>query len=434
MGRVGLTTTGGGGSWRGKNVRLPFVIVALLLLFVSVVFFLPNKEHHLHAGAEAPGGADSGTSSNPASPGDSGGGGDGSAVEVETAELHGVRGTEDPPAVPRGEETLMILMVSDNPYQVWQMRVFHYHYLKVKQPGKLVTIVSSPDHAPPSFTCDQPFMTCPLFVTGDYSTAPDGDNFVVYNRAHGLLEFLTAFRENKVAGLDPRLLTNIVIVEPDFLLIKPITAVAARQAPLGHSYFYMEEDYSWGSNNTHVYSFCTPRSDKMSPIGVPYIIHADDLWELIPSWIASTRWNRFPQPWANGDKSWIADMWGFACAAATLGWDAHAIPGLAPEPPIDTDVADLSVAIHYTYGQEAETAAAKWSFDKRGWWDAPRPRPLPEFPIPAPGEQDARPASPLQHLWFDLLNEALINVFGKANPPAKASQGAPLILQPKDTE
>ncbi|KNC52736.1 uncharacterized protein AMSG_08614 [Thecamonas trahens ATCC 50062] len=367
------------------HVRSRGVLVGLALFMVIVIYLMP-LEHHL---GEAP------------QPLETQAGGEGLKNPAAALPSHaGVRGAVVLPANEvDGSETLMILMLSDNAYQVWQMRLFHYHYLKVKQPGKLVTIVSSPGRAEPSFSCDEPFMTCPIFITDDYATAPNGDHFVVYNRAEGLREFLSAFRAGSIASLDPAVLTNVVIVEPDFLLIKPITAIAARHAPVGHHYFYMEADYPW-SNNSYVINNCSPRPAAVAPIGVPYIIHADDLWQILPAWIESTRWNRFPQPWANNEKSWIADMWGFACAAASLGWNSIADKQLAPEPPMDADISHRSVAIHYTYGQEV----GNFAFNKRDWFGPPVPRPLP----PIPDE-----ASPLQHLWYDLINEALLNVLAR---------------------
>lgn len=299
-------------------------------------------------------------------------------------------------------KTLMLLLVSDNEYQKWQMRVFHYHFIKSKQTAKLVTIVSTKDRQKPSFTCDEPHMTCPIFVTDDYSVAPDGDYFVVYNRAWALVEFLKDFRAKQAAGIDSEY-TNVVIVEPDFILTTPVTAVARRRTIIGHHYFYMELGYPW-ANNTDVVRRCTERPDLMSAIGVPYIIHIEDLWQLLPAWIEKTRLCRFPQPWDQDRKSWIADMWGFACAAASLGMEAIADKDLTPEPPMDYALRNRSIALHYTYGQDV--GAGKWKFDKRQWNSVPQPRPLPPFP---------EGASPLQIVWRELLSEALTEVYGPAN-------------------
>ena len=82
---------------------------------------------------------------------------------------------------------------------------------------------------------------------------------------------------------------------------------------------------------------------------------------------------------------------------------------------MDADISHRSVAIHYTYGQEV----GNFAFNKRDWFGPPVPRPLP----PIPDE-----ASPLQHLWYDLINEALLNVFGKAD----VDPTGPQILKPAE--
>lgn len=304
--------------------------------------------------------------------------------------------------------TLVLLVVSDHKYQWWQLQLATYHLQRVRQPGKIVTLMTTDN--PASFkmpySCDAPFSGCPFFITRDYTIGPDGDSFVVYNRAHAIRDYLHRLAEDQAKGIDVQY-TNVVIIEPDMLMLKPIQIIAERFKPLGFHYFYMEENYFWG-NNSQLLKMCTTNPKIVRAIGVPYVIHIDDLRAMLPLWIDKTRVMRLEQPWVEGHpRSWIADMWGFACVLSDLGWaGAYDDPEMAPEPPIDPDVFPRSVAIHYTYGNIIKRDdGTEWRFDKRDWYGGPpEPRPFTRIPDKA---------TPLQKLWMSLMDEALVAVFGE---------------------
>ncbi|KNC47888.1 uncharacterized protein AMSG_04119 [Thecamonas trahens ATCC 50062] len=305
-----------------------------------------------------------------------------------------------------GGKTLILLVISDNVYQDWQSRVFHYHMKKLLTPDqKLVTLISSPQPVDVAGKCAKKHNNCPLFPTGDYTKAANGDAFVVYNRAHAIREYMDDFVARRARGIDAEY-TNVVIVEPDMIPLKPFDVVAPRGTVYGHSYFYMERGYG-GINNSQLIEYCSFRPDDVAPIGVPYVLHVDDLIALLPLWIEKTVKMRLPQPWlASHERSWIADMWAFACAAADLHLTSVASPTFGPETAIDAEPGDDSMVIHYTYGYRFPLPdGSKFEFEKRSWTvEAPTPRPYPEPP--------ADQANKLEKIHMAALNEALVAIFG----------------------
>ena len=305
------------------------------------------------------------------------------------------------------ENTLVLLVVSDAVYQWWQLRIYLYHHARVNQPGKLVILMSSKNHKgfKVPHECDAPFSGCgDIFLTGDYTVSPEGDSFVVYNRAHGIREYVEHLEETG----EIENYSNVLIVEPDMVLLKPMLMVAQHHAPIGFHYFYMEESYFWG-NNTELLKVCTTRPQDATAIGVPYIISMDDLRTILAPWIKKTVVMRLEQPWVEGHpRSWIADMWGFACAASDMGWTGtYDDPQLAPEPPIDQNVFAHSACIHYTYGNDVvdKDGNKLWRFDKRDWYHSV-PKPRPYHPLP-----DI--ASPLQRLYQHAINTAMVAIWGR---------------------
>ena len=304
---------------------------------------------------------------------------------------------------PSKAKTLILLVISDNQYQDWQSRVFHYHMKKLLLPDQeLMTLISAPGRKVDlEAKCAEEHNNCPLFPTGDYTTAPNGDVFVVYNRAHAIREFMDSF--------DGKGFETVVIVEPDMLPLKPITVKATKGEILGHHYFYMEREYGGAElNQSALIDYCSFNPDQVEPIGVPYVLHIDDLRNMLPLWIEKTIKMRIPQPWLSGDqkgeRSWIADMWSFACAAADLNIKSIASPTFGPETAIDPTPGDDSLFIHYTYGY----TFGDFKFEKRDWTSQPpQPRPFPASPSDAPNE--------IESIHLSMLNEALVAIFGPTN-------------------
>jgi hypothetical protein len=112
----------------------------------------------------------------------------------------------------------------------------------------------------------------------------------------------------------------------------------------------------------------------VSGFGIPIVIHRDDLTALAAPWLAKTEEIR-DDARSRTVVGWVAEMWGYAFAAAELGL-RHELRELARFP--TEDRVDLPL-IHYCYASAA--AGTRWTWDKRHYrpWrrvaDPPRTAP-----------------------------------------------------------
>lgn len=152
---------------------------------------------------------------------------------------------------------------------------------------------------------------------------------------------------------------------------------------------------------------CTPYPEYYSPIGLPMVLHIDDLMEILPRWVEKTKLIRSSK-WAydeQGRPSWLADMISLCCVLCDLKMRVLAKP-TAPEPPMDPDMVDdaYSFGLHWTFN----TKNGDYYFEKRDWWmGAPLPRPF--GPLPREG------SSALQIIFADTMDEALVAAYGKTD-------------------
>lgn len=204
----------------------------------------------------------------------------------------------------------------------------------------------------------------------DY-TYTAGDDFVVYNRARHMQAYINELRRNQSLGIDADY-TNIIIWEPDMLCLRALDDFRAEpERPIGHRYWYMEEDIPRVVN---IASRCSVRSTKPPPVGAPMAFHIDDLAMILTTWIEKTILVR-TAPWAQDPDShlpsWIADMWGLGCALADVDWNVTVSLDVAPEPgtPFDKSYSPTSFAMHYTFLSEwrdpANWETIVWRMEKR---------------------------------------------------------------------
>jgi len=116
------------------------------------------------------------------------------------------------------------------------------------------------------------------------------------------------------------------------------------------------------------------------------LIHHEDLAALAPLWLQKTEEIR-SDPRGRELAGWIADMWGYAFAAAEMGL-RHGLQELAQgqmENRVDHPL------VHYSYS--SSDARGRWMWDKRTYrpWE-----PVPDRPIETPLATVA---------LFDILNE-----------------------------
>jgi len=150
----------------------------------------------------------------------------------------------------------------------------------------------------------------------------------------------------------------ILLIEPDCVFLGSLTGeLVSRGCPVSHPIGYMDP-----LPNAQLLQKHCSRPELVDAAGIPtLLIHRDDLIELVPLWIEKTE-NMRSDPQSLeliGGGGWIADMWGYTCAAAEMGI-RHKLRPLARSQ--GEDQADLPI-IHYCYASSC--AKHDWHWDKR---------------------------------------------------------------------
>jgi peptidyl serine alpha-galactosyltransferase len=233
-------------------------------------------------------------------------------------------------------------------YQRWQADLLAYSYKKVNQPGTLTRLYSA-SSSPPEFD-GRTFQTAP------YSPHPTTkDHYPPYNRIGALAEWL---------ALSSPADETLLIVDPDFVFLTAYDEPVERGRPAAQPIGYMDPTIA---SNAKVLRRHGYNAESVQAIGVPLLIHPEDLRAVLPLWMEKTEAIR-NDPMSRELVGWIADMWGYAFAAVQLGL-RHELRDLALWQ--RDDQADLPF-IHYCY----ESAQGEWEWSKRTyrpWERVPEP-------------------------------------------------------------
>jgi hypothetical protein len=269
----------------------------------------------------------------------------------------------------RGDEPNIrtIVSVDDSEYHAWQAEWLAWSFDRVQQPGRLTRLWSG-DGLPTGAVPD-------TFQTRSYSPHPiTGDAFACYNKPFALDDWL---RDTPTSE------ETILLVDPDFVFVQPVTSVVEPGYPIAQQILYLD---------VHKYATIVQRHcrvpDEVQSIGLPILINRIDLEVLTPLWVAKTEAIRNDAV-VREDAGWLAEMWGYVFAAAEFGI-RHEIEDMAAFQ-IDARV-DLPF-IHYCYTSESRNR--DWRWDKRGF--------KPGTPVTEPPD-DVPPSS---QLLISLLNEWL---------------------------
>ena len=248
-----------------------------------------------------------------------------------------------------------VFSIDGSLYQRWQAELLIYSHQKVHQPGPLTCLYSA-EERPPSFDCA-------VFRTNPYSPHPaTGDDYPVYNRIGALREWLT---------LCPPAEDTVLLLDPDCVFLAACNEEVARGRPVAQPIYGMDVLMA---NNPEFLARHGYDAESVQCVGVPVLIHRDDLRALLPLYMRKTeeiRGNEASRAFAG----WISDMWGYAFAAAELGL-RHERRDLARWQVEDST--DLPL-IHYCYTSASEDG--QWQWDKRTYrpWN-PVPAPPPDVP------------------------------------------------------
>jgi peptidyl serine alpha-galactosyltransferase len=275
-----------------------------------------------------------------------------------------------PPEGPRNKRFSVngihtVFSVSSSLYQRWQADLLAYSHEKVGQPGPLTRLLCS--HEQPT-----PF-ACRTFRTAPYSPHPvSGDDYTAYNKPAALNAWLQE---------EPPSEDVLLILNPDCIFLEPLAGSVSRGSPVVQPWDLLHPtQHRW-----FVEKHCS-NPELVGDVGVPILIHKDDLVALAPLWLEKTEQIR-SDPVSRQYVGWIAEMWGYTTAAAELGL-RHTKRGMQR---LQTeDRTDLPI-VHYCYS--SSDAKKRWTWSKRTYrpWER----------VPVPPDESSRASKVL----IELLNE-----------------------------
>jgi hypothetical protein len=232
-----------------------------------------------------------------------------------------------------------VFSVDGSHYLRWQAELLAYSHRSAGQPGPLTRLWSG-DGRPTSFMGS-------TFRAAPYSPHPvSRDDYAPYNKPSALLAWLRNA---------PPVDDTVLLLDPDCAFVAPLAIDASRDEPLAQPLSYMQADALAAVAARH----CRRRA-LVRGVGIPIVIHRDDLSALAAPWLEKTEAIRDDRR-SRRLVGWVAEMWGYAFAAAELGL-RHRLRALARFP--TEDCADLPL-IHYCYA--SATPDGRWSWDKRSY-------------------------------------------------------------------
>lgn len=261
-----------------------------------------------------------------------------------------------------------VFSIDGSLYQRWQADLLAYTHRKVKQPGPLTRLYSAPG-TPPDFDGN-------TFQTEPYSPHPTtSDDYRPYNRIGALSAWMTALAPPE---------DTLLLLDPDCVFITACDESVERGRPVAHPIYYMDDVNEAHPEFLQRHGY---RAEQVQGMGVPLLIHRDDLRAVLPLYMAKTEEIR-DDPASRELAGWMSDMWGYAFACADLGL-RHELRELSRwQMENDTD----APFIHYCYA--SKSAQEEWQWDKRTY--------RPWTPIPTPPSDVSRASVALVSLVNEL--------------------------------
>lgn len=257
-----------------------------------------------------------------------------------------------------------VISSDDSSYLHWQTQLLLYSMEKVGQEGPLVRLMSVKDKSKA-----RPLEGDVLsYFTDSYNPHPiTRDHYPPYNKAASLRDWTTATLDTG---------ETLLIIDPDCVLLTPITTEVNPGSPIGEKMFFMNPDSE--PNKTVIQRHCRRNRNLVQPLGVPLLIRKQDMRRVAPRWLHLTEEMREDKK-TRAEIPWICEMWAYAIAAAEEGL-VHNLQNNQQFP--TEDITTRSI-IHYSYGTESKDK--KWKWDKRDYKPWTKPKPFPQN-IPSAGK------------------------------------------------
>lgn len=276
-----------------------------------------------------------------------------------------------------GSRVHTVFSCTDTLYQYWQSELLAYTYRKVGQPGPLTRLVSTNKEVKYPFSEK-------TFKATDYSIHPrSGDKYLAYNKPSALMEWLKQVKPKE---------STIVVIDPDCVFLSKYVGEVLPGKPKAAYYCYMEPGGELGK--LLISRHCRRNRELVQSVGIPVVIHRQDLEIVAPRWLEVTREIRDDKECHNA-VGWIAEMFGYAIAAAEAGLKGD-VKRLCVFPPEDSVDAPF---MHYCAASENEAEGFMWHKGIYKPWEQP--------PMPPPG-------SPKATLVLAQLLKEAADVYGNA--------------------
>lgn len=290
----------------------------------------------------------------------------------------------------------VVLTASSGAYQLWQSRIFYYHYVRVKREGGpcsevggFTRLLTQPAGAPHDALV--PLMRT---VVVTELTPQQTLGFVVLNRPHSMVEALgrPAGLKGTAAALIERehgfVEDYLFVAETDHLLMKPLPNLASPAEGLGYPFHYMEPTRD-AKTIALVRRFAgtdgaAAAVQKLGPS--PVLMHVDAMRKLAKEWL-DISFELKRDPAADAEFGWMLEMWGYSIAAGRVGVRHKLLEAMQLEPSsqFGTRITDAAgspthYVLHYTFSHEyslegvpmIDSRNGQWAFDKRPYKELPR--------------------------------------------------------------
>lgn len=198
---------------------------------------------------------------------------------------------------------LFLVSAECSRYQDWQIVGLYWSIKKLWNDAGYLRLLSCNNNQLDNYKYVE---IVPTFICNNWSRHPEtGDIYAPYNRPAALKEYFE--KENPEQEY-------IIIIDPDTVLYRDMKDIRVEKGrPIAQRYEYLETD---SKLQKIADTFCD-HPELIQPVGMPIIIHKEDIREISKLWLHFTEKIRgnFEMKELAG---WTAEMYGYCLAAAQL--------------------------------------------------------------------------------------------------------------------
>lgn len=245
---------------------------------------------------------------------------------------------------------IFVFSAQDSPYQWWQTEALWESFRHVRQCGRLMGLISGSP-----YETEGRGYSCPVEHVPDRSVVA-GDHYPPYNKPAALLHWLSRADIGQ---------TPLVLLDPDCLFHRPLEARPLPGQPCAQWVAYMNPSVAEGRRLVERY--CRRNRHLVRPVGIPLAIWSSDLLAILPRWWSLLTQMR-AESLAEGNPSWITEMWALNIAMAEFGLDCLVHDEFCQFVVEDEDRRPIT---HYCHPiQCGGVTWDKWSY--KAWTEPPR--------------------------------------------------------------